>query len=164
MKDSNIWVRLLGSPHGPSEHYKLKFPRKLVDNGCVPNKPTAFDQDEFVDTCFDTMCTQMDEVIQFVHSHYDGLKLFGLSIIKRRNWYPIICTLSARLNGYMSKTHRVRMCQMNDRIPDDHFETDEIHLNAQGYSVFVSKGMGPMLDNNYMSLEPPKKKPKTQFP
>ena len=42
---------------------------------------------------------------------------------------------------------------MNGRILDEHLESDEIHLNASGYSLFVSKGLGPLLDNHFMGLE-----------
>ena len=135
MKDSPMWVGLINSQFGPSAYYRKQFPWKLVDNGYIQNNPTPFDQDSFVEQRFLTMCSQIDEVVEFIHHHYEGLKLFGLSIIKRRNWYPIIDTMSARLNGYMSKKHKIRMCQMNGRIPDDHFETDEIHLNVKGFGL-----------------------------
>ena len=91
-------------------------------------------------------------------SKYDEIKYFSLAIVKRRNWFLSSDILSAKLNGYLNKKYKVRICQMNGHIMDKHLENDDIHFNAEGYKLFISKGLGPLLDDYHMSLELPKKR------
>ena len=133
----------------------------MVKDGYVPQKPKPFDKDEFLETRYQNMCAKIDEFMTHIRGRYEGLKFFGLAVVKRPHWFPEIEIISARLNGYLNKQHGVRICQMNGRIESCHLEADNIHFNAFGYSHFISKGLGPLLDDYYMSLEPPPKRKKS---
>ena len=61
-----------------------------------------------------------------------------------------------RLNAYISKTYDIRKVQINGFIANAHLCRDQIHLNALGYSMFLDKGLGPLLDAHYNVLRKPK--------
>ncbi len=48
------------------------------------------------------------------------------------------------------------MIQMNGFITPSHLCLDGIQFTAAGYSLFVDKGLGPMLDSYYDKLRLPK--------
>ena len=153
MKDSVYSVSLVTSPY--VQYYKERNPTKIVKSGYVPKNPKEFDKDAFLEQRYQNMCTKIDEFMGHIHGRYEGLKFFGLAIVKRSHWFPEIEIISARLNGYLNR-------QMKGRIEPSHLETDEIHFNANGYSHCISKGLGPLLDDYFMSIESPEKHKKVK--
>ena len=84
---------------------------------------------------------------------FPTVKFYILGPIVRQNWYPIIRNMVPRLNLHMKLYHRVRVIQINGFIAAQHLCDDEIHLSGEGYRLFISKGLGPLLDHFYTSIK-----------
>ena len=64
-----------------------------------------------------------------------------------------------KLNYYIERKHNIQICQINQYIRGKHIEDDKVHLTCEGYKLFVSKGLGPLLDYHWSVKNPKKEKP-----
>ena len=90
---------------------------------------------------------------------FSGAIFYMFGTIIRQNWFPLIRNNVPKLNLYMRLTHHVKVVQINGYISGQHLESDRIHLSGEGYRLFISKALGPLLDGFY-DRDHPVKTPK----
>ena len=80
---------------------------------------------------------------------FKGASFYMLGTIERQNWFPLVRNSVPKLNLYMRLHHHIKVVQMNGYICGQHLESDRIHLSGEGYRLFISKALGPLLDGFY---------------
>ena len=88
-------------------------------------------------------------LMQQINIVYEGTRKYDLACIIRNNWFPAMRLLAYRMNGYLSKSPSVTLNQINGFLERKHMCRDDIHMNALGYSVFIEKGLGQLLESHY---------------
>ena len=142
--------------YGPSEYFKHKNP-ELCKNilSLPPTELQEFDV-KFLDDSIKAHFNNIDSVNDVIRGRYYGLHLYALGVVIRRNWYPVIQEVVHRQIMHLNQLHTVTINQMNFFLESSHMCRDKVHLNSSGYSVFLDKGLGPLLDSHYDALRKPK--------
>ena len=125
-------------------------------NSPPPCDMSEFDVDQFFKDAYTDITKDIDKVMDIVIGRFNYCPRYYLATVLRSNWYPATQLLTYRLNAYISKTYNTHKVQINGFISGAHLCRDQIHLNAHGYSMFVDKGLGPLLDAHYNILRKPR--------
>ena len=150
LRKSTVWHLLidpvLQTSVGPSKFLIKKNPC-ICDVTLPPKKePVIFNIKKFLDDKFEKVKGQIDHDMLQVKTQYPDAEYHALSILLRDNWFPPLVLMAYRLNAYLSVKHSVKLSQMNGFVAPYHMCSDNIHFNSEGYSLFISKGIGPLLD------------------
>ena len=160
LRNSDKWHILVHSQFGPSDYY-LDIRRAWFDDRVLPTlEPIAFDHQKFINKNLKNIKGHIDSTMLALKKAYPNLIYFMLAPIIRSHWFPAIRNMIPKLLYYIETTHGVKICQMNQFIQGRHLdENDKVHMTPEGYKLFVSKGLGPLLDHHWA-----KNKPKVTYP
>ena len=159
LRHSDKWHLLIDSMFGPSDYYLERNHHWFDDRVLPPLKQVHFDQRKFIKTSTSTTEGQIDKVMIILRDAFPNTKFFMLAPVIRSHWFPAIRNLISKLNFYIEIKHDVKICQMNQYVNVKHIDDDKVHLTCEGYKLFMSKGLGPLLDHHWLI-----KKPKQEFP
>ena len=95
-------------------------------------------------------------VMQILKKTFPAVIYYMLGTLIHQNWFPIVWNAVPKLNMYMRLYHNVCVLQINGYVVGKHLEHDKIHLSAEGYHLFISKALGPLLDGFFNRIRPKK--------
>ncbi len=153
---SPLWPVLIDQPYGLFKFFREKY-WHLCDVYSPPTtKLENFDPDTFIDKAYDDVVADIDKVMAIVLGRYEDAKTYHLATVLRFNWSPTVILLAYRLHAYISKMYLFKVIQINGFVHPRHLCRDDIQFNLDGYSLFIDKGLGPLLDSHYNILHKPK--------
>ena len=154
VRHSAIWHLLIDSPYQPSEYYQAKH--WWDDRVRPPSVVRPFDHRKFVKKEIKDLKKSICAVVKVLKCAFPAVVFYILGTLIRQNWYPVIRNLVVEMNLYMRLTHRMKVIQINGYIAGHHLEKDGTHLTSEGYRLFISKAVGPLLDSFYYRIQSPK--------
>ena len=105
-----------------------------------------FDQDKFIENQCNKIKQNMAKVISVLRKQFPNCTLYTLATVPRKNWYPVIVDILLKFNKYMRHDMKMKVCQISGYIMNKHWDDEEVHFLHEGYRLFVSKGLGPLLN------------------
>ncbi len=154
VRHSNVWHLLIDTPFRPSEYYQSRY--WWDDRLRPPVNPQTFDHRKFVKKEIKTLKSNVNAVVKILKDAFPGIMLYMLGTLVRQNWFPVIRNLVTEMNMHMRLKHRVKVIQINGYLAGQHLESDGTHLTSEGYRLFISKAVGPLLDSYYERIRPKK--------
>ena len=152
IKDS-IWHLIIDVAYGPSDYHKRKH--LWYDDRCIePRRKAPFDHEKYIEKETKSLYANIDNVLGRLKLVFPACKIFVFAALYRKNWFPEIREMASKVNQYMRTKHGATICQLNGFVSKVHMEVDKIHLNKEGYKLFMSKCVGPMFDSYHAVVKP----------
>ncbi len=118
-------------------------------------KPVHFDHRKFINKGLGKIKGHIDTRMFQLKLTYPDLSYFMLAPVLRSHWFPAIRNMIPKLLYYIEREHGVKVCQMNQFIQSRHIDDDDkVHVTPEGYKLFISKGLGPLVDHHWQINKP----------
>ena len=142
MLNSQYYPFPISNKYGPSprffNNHSYRFPQYAI-----------FDPDAFVEVKLYEICQHIDRVFCTLREHIGDVEVYAMGIPLRCYWYPHMVDLAEKLNQYLESKHKVTVVRINYLLTGQHFVRDGIHLNNQGYQLFMDRCLGCLIDPYY---------------
>ena len=145
LRQSPEWHLIAHSNYGPSDYYRQKHNFWFDDRIPAPKHTVSFDQSNFIEAEFEKLQGYIDDVMCILNETF-VCKKYILGTLYRQHWFPAVSNMVTRLNTLFRLRYKVKVCQINGYITTREMDPDGVHLSKEGYRLFISKGLGPLLD------------------
>ncbi len=93
--------------------------------------------------------SQLERVIGRLEHKFPNAEIIFSSVFERDYWDPLTVHMAKTINWYMKSERKLRLINLNGKVPLEYFRDDMIHYNNLGYHVFMDKGIGMVLELFY---------------
>ncbi len=145
LRHSPAWHLIAHNEYGPSNYYRQKHNLWFDDRILPPKKIVQFDHVNFIEAEFELLQGYIDDVMCVLNENFQ-CKKYILGTLYRQHWFPAVSNMVTRLNALFRLRYKIKVCQINGYITTREMNPDGIHLSQEGYRLFVSKGLGPLID------------------